>query len=199
MDARRRLGLVQVYTGNGKGKTTAAFGLAMRAAGDGLRVIIIQFLKPDGDYGEQTSARRLGIELVPMGKDHMHGLKTNEDTEGELTAEGMRRAAEALTSGRYDLVILDELNNSLRFGLVTPQDVIDMLERRSPETEVVLTGRGAPDEIIEYADLVTEMRLIKHPMDRGIPARRGIEYRRARLFYLSALIARCNVGLQQHH
>lgn len=76
-DARRRLGLVQVYTGNGKGKTTAAFGLAMRAAGNGLKVIIIQFLKPDGDYGEQISARKLGIELLPVGRDHMHGLKTN--------------------------------------------------------------------------------------------------------------------------
>lgn len=188
-DARRRLGLVQVYTGDGKGKTTAAFGLAMRAAGNGLKVVVIQFLKPDGDYGEQISARRLGIELVPVGKDHMHGLKTDAETEGELTAEGMRIAADALTSGGYDLVILDELNNSLRFGLVTPQEVIDMLERRSPETEVVLTGRGAPDEIVEYADLVTEMRLVKHPMDRGIPARRGVEYRRARLFYPSAIIA----------
>ena len=163
-DARRRLGLVQVYTGNGKGKTTAAFGLAMRAAGNGLKVIIIQFLKPDGDYGEQISARKLGIELLPVGRDHMHGLKTNEETEGELTA------------GKYDLVVLDELNNSMRFELVTAQEVIAMLEKRAPETEVVLTGRGAPEEIIEYADLVTEMKLIKHPMDRGIPARRGIEY-----------------------
>ena len=175
-DARRHLGLVQVYTGNGKGKTTAAFGLAMRAAGNGLKVIIIQFLKPDGDYGEQISARRLGIELLPVGRDHMHGLKTNEETEGELTAEGMRLATEALTSGEYDLVILDELNNSMRFELVTAQEVIAMLEKRAPETEVVLTGRGAPEEIIEYADLVTEMKLIEHPMDRGIPARRGIEY-----------------------
>lgn len=188
-DARRRLGLVQVYTGDGKGKTTAAFGLAARAAGNGLKVVIIQFLKPDGNYGEQISARRLGIDLVPMGRDHMHGLKTDAETEGELTAEGMRIAADALTSGSYDLVVLDELNNSLRFGLVTPQEVIDILERRSPGTEVVLTGRGAPNEIVEYADLVTEMRLVKHPMDRGIPARRGIEYRRARLFYPSAIIA----------
>ncbi len=176
-ETKRELGLVQVYTGNGKGKTTAALGLALRATGDGLNVIMVQFLKPDGGYGEQIAAARLGtFAIVPMGADHMCGEKVPKETDLELTRRAMAFSEEVLASGNYDLVILDEIVNSLRFGHVTPQEVIAMLERRAPHTEVVLTGRGAPQEIIDYADLVTEMRLVKHPMDRGVPARRGVEY-----------------------
>lgn len=181
-EVEERLGLVHVYTGNGKGKTTAALGLALRATGRGLRVIMIQFLKPDGDYGEQVAGRRLeGFEIVPMGADHMEGTVDGE-TEARLTAEAVARSEEALASGEYDLVILDEICNSMRFGHLTAGEVVDMLERRAPNTEVVLTGRGAPQEIMDYADLVTEMRLVKHPLDRGVPARRGIEYRRPTFF-----------------
>ena len=176
---RTGLGLVQIYTGNGKGKTTAALGLAMRASGDGLKTIMIQFLKPDGGYGEQKAAAMLqNFEIVPMGEDHMDGIPVDEASEGELTRRAMEASAKALESGEYDIVILDEINNSLRFGLVSSQEIIDMLEKRHKGTEAVLTGRGATPELIDYADLVTEMRMVKHPMDRGIPARRGIEFRR---------------------
>ncbi|MDO5854055.1 MAG: cob(I)yrinic acid a,c-diamide adenosyltransferase [Thermoplasmata archaeon] len=175
-EIKEQLGLVQVYTGNGKGKTTTALGLALRATGRGLNVIMIQFLKPDGDYGEQVAGRRMqGFTILPMGADHLSG-RVDPETEKRLTAEAMAKSEEVLVSGGYDLVILDEVNNSMRFGLVKADELIAMLERRAPNTEVVLTGRGAPDEIIEYADLVTEMRLVKHPFDRGVPARKGIEF-----------------------
>ncbi len=173
---KKELGLVHVYTGNGKGKTTTALGLALRATGRGLNVIMLQFLKPDGGYGEHLAAKNLpGFTLVPMGTDHL-GRCVPEDEEAMLTRKGMERAEEVLTSGEYDLVILDEINNSMRFGLVKPEELIGLLERRAPNTEVVLTGRGAPDEIVDYADLVTEMTLVKHPFDKGIDARKGIEY-----------------------
>ena len=106
----------------------------------------------------------------------MCGERVSKETDMELTRKAMAFSEEVLTSGNYDLVILDEIVNSLRFGHVTPQEVIAMLEKRAPHTEVVMTGRGAPQEIIDYADLVTEMKLIKHPMDEGVAARRGIEY-----------------------
>ena len=175
-DVKEGLGLVQVYTGNGKGKTTCALGLAFRAVGCGLNVIMIQFLKPAGGYGEHISASRMdGFEILPMGVDHMdENVPLERDL--ELTRAAMTKAREVLTSGEYDLVILDEINNSLKFNHVTPQEVIELLESRAPHTEVVLTGRGAPQEIIDYADLVTEMRMVKHPMDKGVPARRGIEF-----------------------
>ncbi len=175
-DIKRRLGLVQVYTGNGKGKTTTALGLAFRAAGRGLNVIMLQFLKPDGGYGEHLAAGRFdGFAIEPMGANSLGGSVTPEE-EARLTRLGMARAEEVLLSGEYDMVILDEVNNSMKFGLVDPADLISLLERRAPNTEVVLTGRGAPPEIVEYADLVTEMTLVKHPFDRGVGARKGIEF-----------------------
>ncbi len=176
-EVKDELGLVQVYTGNGKGKTTAALGLGFRAVGCGLKVIMIQFLKPDEGCGEQIMGKRTpGFEIVPMGADHMNGVRVSEETEGELTAKAMAKCREVLTSGDYDIVILDEILNSLRFKLVTNEEIISMLDSRAPNTEVVLTGRGATPEIIEYADLVTEMMPVKHPAKKGIGARRGIEY-----------------------
>ncbi len=175
-EIKNRLGLVQVYTGNGKGKTTTALGLALRATGRGLNVIMLQFLKPDGGYGEHIAGRRLpGFTIEPMGTDHFKGRVPPEEEE-RLTRLGMERAAEVLRSGDYDLVILDEINNSMKFGLVSAEELIALLESRAPHTEVVLTGRGAPREIIDYADLVTEMTLVKHPFDQGVDARKGIEY-----------------------
>ncbi len=177
-DVKKRLGLVHVYTGNGKGKTTCALGLALRATGRGMNVVMVQFLKPNGEYGEHVAARRLpGFEIVPMGADHMGGREVGEAEEASLTAEAVAKSREVLTSGRYDLVILDEICNSLRLGHLSPGQVIELLEARAPNTEVVLTGRGAPREIVDYADLVTEMRLVKHPYDEGVGARKGIEYR----------------------
>lgn len=176
-DIKKELGLVQVYTGDGKGKTTTALGLALRATGRGLNVVMIQFLKPAKGYGEQIAAEGVeNLTLIPMGADHMCGEKVSREEDERLTREGLAKAEEVLTSGEYDMVILDEINNSMKFGLVTPTELIALLDRRAPNTEVVLTGRGVPQEVIDYADLVTEMRLVKHPFDRGVMARKGIEY-----------------------
>lgn len=176
-DVRKSLGLVQVYTGDGKGKTTAALGLALRASGRGLNVMMIQFLKPDAGFGEQEAVKSIpNFTIVPTGPNHFCGSDKTYDEDMRCSEEAMRKSREALSSGKYDLVILDEMNNALRFGYVKPSDVIALLESRAPHVEVVLTGRRVPQEIIEYADLVTEMRLIKHPFDKGIGARMGIEY-----------------------
>lgn len=176
-EIKKRLGLVQVYTGNGKGKTTAAMGLAFRAVGRGLDVIMLQFLKPPKGYGEHMAAKMLpGFTIEPLGSDHMCGREVTKDQDIEDTKRGLERAAEVLQSGEYDMVILDEAINSIRLGLMTPQTLIELLDTRAPNTEVVLTGRGVPQEIIDYADLVTEMTLVKHPFDRGVGARKGIEY-----------------------
>ncbi len=175
-EIRKELGLVHIYTGNGKGKTTAAFGLAMRAAGRGLRVLIVQFLKPSDGYGEQVACGRLGdVTLVPMGLDHFVSSKPSEsDIEAARTA--LRRSEEMIRSGKYDLAVLDESINAVRMGLITSEELIASLERRPENVEIVLTGRGMTPDLEEYADLVTEMRLIKHPFDKGIGARKGIEY-----------------------
>ena len=173
---REELGLVQIYTGNGKGKTTAAFGLAMRAAGRGLGVLIIQFLKPSDEYGEQVACNRMGnITLVPMGLDHFVSKKPS-DADIEAAHKALRRSEELICSGRYDVAVLDESINAVRLGLITSQELIESLERRPDHVEIVLTGRGMTPDLEEYADLVTEMRLVKHPFDKGIGARKGIEY-----------------------
>ena len=173
---REELGLVQIYTGNGKGKTTAAFGLAMRAAGRGLEVLIVQFLKPSDGYGEQVACNRMGnITLVPMGLDHFVSKKPS-DADIEAAHKALRRSEELICSGRYDVAVLDESINAVRLGLITSQELIESLERRPDHVEIVLTGRGMTPDLEEYADLVTEMRLVKHPFDKGIGARKGIEY-----------------------
>ena len=173
---KKKLGLVQVYTGDGKGKTTAALGLAFRATGCGLKVIMIQFLKPSEEYGEQIAAKKLeGFEIISMGLDHMVSDVTREK-DICLAHDTLDYFSKILSSGKYDLVIADEINVAMSWELISPEDVIKVLENRATNTEVVLTGRRAPQEIIDYADLVTEMRLIKHPFDAGIFARRGIEY-----------------------
>ena len=173
---REELGLVQIYTGNGKGKTTAAFGLAMRAAGRGLGVLIVQFLKPSDGYGEQVACNRLGnITLVSMGLDHFVSKKPS-DADIEAAHKALRRSEELICSGRYDVAVLDESINAVRLGLITSQELIGSLERRPDHVEIVLTGRGMTPDLEEYADLVTEMRLVKHPFDKGIGARKGIEY-----------------------
>ena len=173
---REELGLVQIYTGNGKGKTTAAFGLAMRAAGRGLGVLIVQFLKPSDGYGEQVACSRMGnITLVSMGLDHFVSKKPS-DADIEAAHKALRRSEELICSGRYDVAVLDESINAVRLGLITSQELIESLERRPDHVEIVLTGRGMTPDLEEYADLVTEMRLVKHPFDKGIGARKGIEY-----------------------
>lgn len=168
---------VQIYTGNGKGKTTAALGLAFRAAGHGLRVHILHFMKNDPEYGEMRSAMRMGEHwhVEQWGRSCFVNKKKPAAEDVELARRGLERACALATSAEVDLLILDELVNALDFNLVSIEDVLALLEKRAPGTEVVLTGRNAPAELIEAADLVTEMRPVKHYYDTGTPARVGIE------------------------
>jgi len=168
-------GLLLVNTGNGKGKSTAAFGVAFRAIGHGLTVSIIQFIKGKWKTGEMESARRLGLELMPMGKGFTWESKNIEEDK-ELMRQAWTIASEKILSGNYDLIILDELNYVLGYGYIPVDDVVRMLRSRPPYVHVVLTGRNAPDEILAIADCVTEMRDIKHPYRSGIPAQRGIDF-----------------------
>ena len=175
-EIKNKLGLVQVYTGPGKGKTTASLGLAFRASGRGLEVLMIQFLKPPENYGEHLAAEKVpNFTILPLGLDHMVS-KVPKEIDIKAARETFQRAREEIYSGKYDLVILDEINNTMSWNLLDPKEVIEMLKGRPDNVEIVLTGRGAPKEIIEYADLVTEMNIIKHPFDRGVRARKGIEY-----------------------
>ncbi|MCL2296518.1 MAG: cob(I)yrinic acid a,c-diamide adenosyltransferase [Methanomassiliicoccaceae archaeon] len=175
-EIKSKLGLVQVYTGSGKGKTTASLGLAFRASGRGLEVLMIQFLKPAQNYGEHLAAEKVpNFTILPLGLDHMKS-KVPREEDIRVSRETLQRAKEEIYSGRYDLVILDEINNSMSWKLLDPEEVIEMLKGRPDNIEIVLTGRGAPKEIVEYADLVTEMTMIKHPFDKGIGARKGIEF-----------------------
>jgi cob(I)alamin adenosyltransferase len=171
------LGLIQVYTGNGKGKTTAALGLALRAWGRGLRVCVIQFMKVGEEYGEISALRRLsGIDLFQYGRNKLiiKGKHTKEDV--RLAKEGLSRAREALSGRDYDVVILDEVNVVAHFGIVTAEEVIEVVRARAPGVEVIMTGRNAPQSFIDEADLVTEMRMVKHPYEAGVLARAGIEF-----------------------
>lgn len=167
---------MQIYTGDGKGKTTAAFGLALRATGQGLRVTIVQFMKADATWGEVRAASRLGVPVEQVGLDHWvrEGMVTADDL--GAAAAGFARAREIVQSGEYDVVILDELLTSVFFELVLVSDVVLLLRNKPKHVELVLTGRRAPAELVEAADLVTEMRPIKHYFDRGVGARKGIEY-----------------------
>jgi cob(I)alamin adenosyltransferase len=171
------LGLMQVYTGEGKGKTTAALGLALRAWGHGLRVCIIQFMKKGDEYGEVEALRRLdGIELYQFGADRLifKGEHCQEDV--DLAERGLHMAQDVLVSNDYDLVILDEINVVMDFGLLPVDKVLRTVRGRDPGVEVVLTGRNAPKAIVEEADLVTIMKMEKHPYESGVIARKGVEF-----------------------
>lgn len=168
-------GLVQVYTGDGKGKTTAALGLAMRMAGVGGRVIFIQFLKGGPPCGEHKFiAKYQPFKIVKLNQGN--ALKQSLDELRPTTALTYNLAMAVLTGGDYDLVVLDEILVAAAKGLLTSAEVLELIRQKRPEVELVLTGRGATPGIIERADLVTEMREIKHPSRKGIMARRGIEY-----------------------
>lgn len=177
IEKKLKRGLVQVYTGNGKGKTTASLGLALRAVGHGFKVYVIQFMKGSTTYGELETARRLAPELTieQVGQCTFVDRNNPDPVDRRMALEGFARAREILLSGRYDLVILDELNCAVDFGLVPLEEVKRLIEEKPPQTELVLTGRGAPPEIIALADLVTEMREVKHYYNAGQPARVGIE------------------------
>lgn len=166
---------VHVYTGNGKGKTTAALGLALRALGHGMRVYIAQFLK-GMDYGELHSLRFFpNVTLERFGRPKfVHGKPDEEDM--KLALHGLNRCREAISSGEYDVVILDEANIAVHLGLFSVQDLLDVISKRHERTEVILTGRYAPKELIDAADLVTEMVEVKHYYTKGVQARKGIEF-----------------------
>ena len=168
-------GLLLVNTGNGKGKSTAAFGVAFRAVGQGLSVSVIQFIKGKWKTGELESSQRLGLELIAMGKGFTWE-SANIEEDKALMRQAWIAASEKILSGDYDLIILDELNYVLGYGYLPLDDVIRCLQARPAHVHVMLTGRNAPKELIEIADCVTEMREIKHPYSKGIPAQKGIDY-----------------------
>jgi len=169
-------GLIQVYTGDGKGKTTAALGLALRAAGRNMKVLIVQFMKK-WDYGELHSVELIpNIILVTFGtKDFVHKGKAKK-IDYEEAEKAFSFGAKGMQSGDYDMIIFDELNMALYYELLDLKEVIQKIKGKPDNVEIVITGRRAPQEIIEIADLVTEMKEIKHPYKKGVEARKGIEH-----------------------
>jgi len=170
-------GFVQVYTGNGKGKTTAALGLALRAVGRELMVCMIQFVKGCHPCGEHMAAARLApyFTLLQMGHDGWLGREAPGPEAVRMARKAFETAREAVLSGRYDLVILDEINTAVSHGLITVEELLELIRAKGKRVELVLTGRNAATEIIEAADLVTEMREVKHYFKAGVKARIGIE------------------------
>lgn len=169
-------GMVQIYTGNGKGKTTAALGLSLRAVGRGLKVCFFQFIKGGGPYGEQLIAEKLEplFTIIQTGRPGWVNTKDiGEDR--RLAQEGLVRAKELLVSGSYDLFVCDELLGAIGFGLLDLEQALELIHLKPKAVELVLTGRNADQLLIEAADLVTEMREIKHYYCAGVPARVGIE------------------------
>jgi len=168
-------GFVQVYTGDGKGKTTAALGLALRAAGAGLKVYIGQFIK-NAEYSEIKALQRLAdsITIEQFGRGCCI-LTEPCRADRDAAHQALAAIGRVLASGAYDLVIADEANVAVVLQLISEDDLLALIELRPPQVELVLTGRGAPPSVLARADLVTEMRLVKHYYDRGILARKGIE------------------------
>jgi cob(I)alamin adenosyltransferase len=194
---RLTVGLVQVYTGSGKGKTTAALGLAYRAIGHGFKVCMIQFLKGNSYCGEIFTTQRLKpyIDFYQFGRDCPYSSLIRQgffecadcrencfknlagDTEKkELALKAYDFAERTIKGGEYDLVILDEINNALRFSYLPVEKVLELIKNKPSFVELVLTGRGMPPEILQAADLVSEINALKHPYEKGIKSRRGIEY-----------------------
>lgn len=170
-------GLVIVHTGKGKGKTTAALGLLMRACGHGFKPCVIQFIKSEsGRWGEIKIAEKLGIEWHKTGSGFT--ATPEEEKEAMVKArQGWKLAQKKIASGQYDLLLLDEFTYPLHYGWLDTTDVITWLHEHKPEDlHIIITGRSAPAALIEYADLVTEMRAVKHPFEQGIKAQRGIEF-----------------------
>lgn len=205
-------GLIHVYTGDGKGKTTASLGLALRAVGQGFKVCMIQFMKGGAYTGEYVAARNYlpHFEIFQFGRPCIKQLKQmkikgyvlgktkpeemydvirediecgtcrycflNDDVQRDYIEEGFKKALEVVMDGQHDLVILDEINVAMSLGFLNVELVMSMLANKPENVELVLTGRDVPEEIVEMADLVTEMKLHKHYFEKGVPARRGIEY-----------------------
>ncbi|MBH2015372.1 MAG: cob(I)yrinic acid a,c-diamide adenosyltransferase [Burkholderiales bacterium] len=170
-----RRGLILIHTGDGKGKSTAAFGLALRAHGRGKAVRIYQFMKvPSARFGEHRMFEQLGVPIEGLGDGFSWKSKDLEHS-AQLARDGWARCAATIQAGEHFLVVLDEIMYPLRYGWLDLQTVIDALRNRPSHVNVVLTGRGCPQELVDLADTVTEMKLIKHHYNAGVPAQRGIE------------------------
>ncbi len=170
-------GFIQVYTGNGKGKTTASLGMALRAAGHGYKTIMIQFMKGKIDYGELKARKMLEpyLEIVQAGGPHFIKKGSPSADDIRMANQGLERAREAFAGAAYDIVILDELNVAIDFGLIPVGRAVELIRQKPGNVELIITGRYAPREILDLADLVTEMKEIKHYYQKGVQARDGIE------------------------
>ncbi|MCX5862706.1 MAG: cob(I)yrinic acid a,c-diamide adenosyltransferase [Desulfomonile sp.] len=171
-------GKIQVFTGEGKGKTTAALGLALRAIGRGHKVFIVQFLKAPDTSGEQIAAQSLApmITIKPMGRKGFIFRRGCEPQDVEMAEQALEEARSAMLNGAFDVIVLDEVNCAIHLGLIDVTDVLDFMNSKPDNVELVLTGRYARPEIINRADVVLEMKQIKHHFDQGVKARKGIEY-----------------------
>jgi len=173
---REQHGLFLIYTGNGKGKTSAAVGAVVRATGQGFRVVMLQFIKSGKRVsGERVIAERLGVEITPLG-DGFTWLSKDVDRTMQLALDAWERAKAVIAGGEYDLVVLDEFTYPLQYFWIDVREAVEAIAARPAHVHVIVTGRAAPDALIEAADLVTEMREVKHPYQAGIPAQRGIDF-----------------------
>jgi cob(I)alamin adenosyltransferase len=171
-------GLTIIYIGDGKGKTSAAAGLACRAAGTGFKVLYLQFVKGDWPSGEREALAKLGVEVKLMGLGFVGILGDRKPIEDHIKAAkaATTQAVESLKSGKYDLVVLDEALSAIETKLLTEEDILGIIDAKPPEVHLCMTGHKRFKKIIERADLVTEMKMIKHPYYKGITAQRGIDY-----------------------
>lgn len=170
-------GLLQVYTGDGKGKTTASIGLALRACGHGFKVCMIQFMKGTGIYGEERLKAELpNLTILPVGRNDFVNLKDPAEIDLSMARAGWEKAKQTIRSGEYQIVILDEMNVVLACSLLPLDEVLAFLREKHDGVEIVTTGRWAPKALIELADLVTEMREVRHPFAQGTESREGIDH-----------------------
>lgn len=177
VDDAQNTGLVQVYTGDGKGKTTAALGLALRACGHGFSVYMVQFMKGDIEYGELKAAQWIpNFTIVQFGRPDFVDKANPKKEDIDFARKALEHARDIISSANHDIVILDELNVALDFKLVELKDVLTLIDSKPKHMELVITGRNAPKEILKKANLVTKMENIKHPYDNGVSARCGIEH-----------------------
>jgi cob(I)alamin adenosyltransferase len=173
-------GLIIIYYGNGKGKTTAALGVALRAIGYNHNVCMIQFIKGEWDYGELYSSNKLkpNFELIVTGKGFIGIIDDDHPIEEHVQSSknALKIAREKISSNKYNTIILDEINYALKLNLITENEVIDLLDSKPAELNIIMTGNYLSDKILEIADLVTEMKEVKHPYKKGIKAKKGIDF-----------------------
>ena len=177
MAKKKRVGLIIVNTGNGKGKTTAALGTALRAVGNGFKVFVVQFIKGSWDYGELHVVEKLKpfLEIKPMGEGFTWETK-DKKRDTEVAHKAWEFCRELIKKNEHDLLIFDEINNAMDYGYLNVDDVVKALQDKPEAMHIILTGRDAPKKIIDIAHLVTEMREVKHPFNEGIYAQKGIEF-----------------------